>query len=57
MIRALICSVILLLPMCGCGSRTVVGPVDKTRIKLQSISGAYRAATLKAGSFLSCMTV
>lgn len=48
MIRALICSVILLLPMCGCGQRTVVYPVDKTRAKLQAISGAYRAATLKA---------
>ncbi len=46
--RALICSLLLLFPMCGCGQRTVVAPVDKTRIKLQSISGAYMAATLKA---------
>ena len=46
--RALIFSVILLLPMCGCGQRSVVGPVDQTRAKLQAISGAYRAATLKA---------
>ena len=46
--RALIYSLILLLPMCGCGQRSVVGPVDKTRAKLQAISGAYRAATLKA---------
>lgn len=47
--RRLICSVILLLPMCGCGQRSVVGPVDQTRAKLQAISGAYLAATLKAG--------
>ncbi len=46
--RALICSLLLLFPMCGCGQRSVVGPVDKTRVKLQAISGAYRAATLKA---------
>ncbi len=44
----LIGSVILLLPMYGCGKRAVVGPVDKTRMKLQAIIGAYRAATLKA---------
>lgn len=46
--RALICSLILLFPMCGCGQRSIVGPVDKTRAKLQALSGAYRAATLKA---------
>ena len=48
MIRALVYCVILLLPMCGCGQRTAVYPADKTRAKLQAISGAYRAATLKA---------
>lgn len=45
--RALICSLLLLLPICGCGPRTIVGPVDKTRAKLQALSGAYMAATLK----------
>ena len=46
--RALICCVILLLPTCGCGSSPIVGAVDKTRDKLQKISGAYLAATTKA---------
>jgi hypothetical protein len=46
--RALICGLTLLLVTSGCGQRTVVGAVDKTRAKLQAISGAYVAATVKA---------
>jgi hypothetical protein len=38
----------LLLLLCGCGTRTSGGgPVDQTRSKLQAISGAYLAATMK----------
>lgn len=47
--RALVYSLTLLLATTGCGSRgEVVGAVDKTRSKLQAISGAYVAATVKA---------
>ncbi len=45
---ALILSVILLFPMCGCDSGPKVVPVDKTRSRLQAISAAYIAATMKA---------
>ena len=41
--------VVLLWAMCGCGpSAPVIGQVDKTREKLQLISGAYLTATAKA---------
>lgn len=46
--RALIGCVILLFAMCGCSPRTIVGKVDKTRMRLQAIGGAYLRATLKA---------
>lgn len=40
---------VLLLAICGCGpSGLIVGQVDPTRAKLQQISGAYLAATVKA---------
>lgn len=46
--RGLIFSVILLLPICGCGSGPKVIPIDTTWSRLQAIGGAYLAATLKA---------
>ncbi|GDY08316.1 hypothetical protein LBMAG52_18020 [Planctomycetia bacterium] len=47
--RSLIGDVLLLLVICGCGSNApTVFPVDKTRAKLQAISGAYMAATTQA---------
>lgn len=40
----------LLSALLGCGSsEPIVGKIDKTRWKLQAISGAYLAATTKAG--------
>lgn len=57
MMKSWLSLVILLSAMCllatgGCGQREVTdaGSVDKTRAKLQAISGAYMAATLKANS-------
>ena len=47
MIRGLICCVILLLPTCGCGAGPKNVPIDKTRSRMQAISGAYMAATMK----------
>ncbi len=47
--QGLSCCLIVLLMLCGCGSRSsVVASVDNTRSKLQAISGAYLAATMKA---------
>ena len=42
---------IVLFVICGCGpSGPVIGQVDPTRAKLQQISGAYLAATMKSNS-------
>ena len=46
--RALIYQFIWFLAACGREQEPQVFPVDKTRAKLQAISGAYLAATLKA---------
>lgn len=47
--QSLIVCAALHLAMCGCGpSGPIVDKVDKTRLRLQQISGAYLAATMKA---------
>lgn len=43
-----LCYVMLISAMCGCGKhQSDEGSVDKTRAKLQAISGAYMTVTIK----------